>query len=161
MAYTIKEVENKTGVSAHTLKYWAKKGLFSHLDRDENNVRYFDERDLQWVALVQCMRETGMSIAKIKVFVELCKQGEASIPERLAMIKSQESEILEVLEKYNKALEVVRRKIKFYEDALAKIDKDTMGLGTSERLKTYYTKKRNYSSLNDHASAKKRIGKKQ
>ena len=58
MAYTIKEVENKTGVSAHTLRYWAKKGLFSHLDRDENNVRYFDERDLQWVALVQCMPPT-------------------------------------------------------------------------------------------------------
>lgn len=160
MAYTIKEVEKKTGVSAHTLRYWAKKGLFAHLDRDENNVRYFDERDLQWVALVQCMRETGMSIAKIKVFVELCKQGEVSIPKRLEMIKLQESEILEVLEKYNKALEVVRRKIKFYEDALAKIDKDTMGLGTSERLKTYYNKERNYSSLNDHASAKKKIHKK-
>lgn len=160
MAYTIKEVEKKTGVSAHTLRYWARKGLFAHLDRDENNVRYFDERDLQWVALVQCMRETGMSIAKIKIFVELCKQGEASIPERLEMIKAQENEILEVLETYNKALEVVRRKRKFYEDALSKADKDTMGLGTSKRLKNYYNKERDYTSLNDHASAKRKVSKK-
>ncbi|MDE7316921.1 MAG: MerR family transcriptional regulator [Helicobacter sp.] len=40
------------------IRYWVKKGLFAHLDRDENNVCYFDERDLQWVALMQCMRET-------------------------------------------------------------------------------------------------------
>ncbi|GAD18692.1 MerR family DNA-binding transcriptional regulator [Helicobacter fennelliae] len=48
MAYTIREVESKTGVSAHTIRHLARMGLFSHIERDENNIRYFSEYDLQW-----------------------------------------------------------------------------------------------------------------
>ncbi|TKX29596.1 MerR family transcriptional regulator [Campylobacter sp. MIT 12-5580] len=161
MAYTIKEVEKLTGVSAHTIRYWAKRGLFSHIQRDENNVRYFSQRDLQWVALAQCMRETGMSIAKISEFVELCKLGDKSIPARLKMIKEQEKEILSTLESYTKALKVVQKKISFYEEVLAKEEQDKLTLGQDERLRNYYQEERDYQSLKDHASAKKKLARKE
>ncbi|NDJ27170.1 MerR family transcriptional regulator [Campylobacter sp. MIT 12-8780] len=161
MAYTIKEVEKLTGVSAHTIRYWAKRGLFSHIQRDENNVRYFSQRDLQWVALAQCMRETGMSIAKISEFVELCKLGDKSIPARLKMIKEQEKEILSTLKSYTKALKVVQKKINFYEEVLAKEDQNKLTLGQDERLRNYYQEERDYQSLKDHASAKKKLARKE
>lgn len=36
MAYTIKDVENLTGISSHTLRFWAKKGLFPFVQKDSN-----------------------------------------------------------------------------------------------------------------------------
>ncbi|OBV29279.1 hypothetical protein BKN38_06205 [Helicobacter sp. CLO-3] len=159
MAYTIKEVEKLTGVSAHTIRYWAKRGLFSHIERDENNVRYFSERDLQWVALAQCMRETGMSIAKISEFVELCKLGDSSIPQRLEMIKAQEREIIATLQSYEKALKVVQKKIESYENALSTQKPDALTLGSDERLRDYYKQDRAYKSLQDNASGKRKLAK--
>lgn len=153
MAYTMKEVERLTGVSAHTLRYWAKCGLFAHLDRDDNGYRYFSERDLQWVSLVQCMRQTGMSIARVLDFVELCKKGDTTLPERIEMMQTQEQEILDTITTYTKALEAVRKKIKI----LKSHAKESLTLGKSPKLQHYYDEAKQYKSLNDNIGAKKRV----
>ena len=43
MAYTIIEVERKTGVASRILRFWADKGLFPFVQKDSNGVRYFSE----------------------------------------------------------------------------------------------------------------------
>ena len=156
MAYTIKQVEQITKVSAHTLRYWAKMGLFSHIDRDDNGYRWFSERDLQWVGLAQCMRETGMSIAKVREFVELCKLGDASLSERIKMLQEQRGEILNTLNAYNKALDCLDKKI----ETLTQKNANLMSVGKSKELKSYYDKDRHYESLKDSASAKLKVKKK-
>ena len=154
MAYTIKQVEEITKVSCHTLRYWAKMGLFSHIERDDNGYRYFSERDLQWVGLVQCMRQTGMSIAKVREFVELCKKGDSSLNERIAMLKTQRGEILSVLESYTNALNCIDKKI-----AILEAKSDLMLPGKSKRLRKYYDNDKQYKSLKDNASSKVRVRK--
>lgn len=47
LAYTIIEVERKTGISSRTLRFWADKGVFPYVEKDKNGVRYFSEKDLQ------------------------------------------------------------------------------------------------------------------
>lgn len=47
MAYTIKEVEKETKISTHTLRFWAKKGLFPFVQKDENSVKYFSKSDIE------------------------------------------------------------------------------------------------------------------
>ena len=153
MAYTIKQVERLTGVNAHTLRYWAKCGLFAHLDRDDNGYRYFSERDLQWVGLVQCMRQTGMSITRVLDFVGLCQKGDITLPERIEMMQAQENEILNTIATYTKALEAVRKKIKI----LKSHAKESLTLGKSPKLQHYYDETKQYQSLNDNVGSKKRI----
>lgn len=147
MAYTIKQVENLTGVSAHTLRYWAKRGLFSHIERDDKGYRYFSQLDLQWVNLVQCMRQTGMSIARVLDYVELCKRGESTMFARAEMMKAQESEIRATLLTYARALKLVRQKIKMLEGKLS----------PSECQKLRDSRPKRYKSLGDNAGAKKRL----
>ncbi len=36
--YTIKEVSEKTDVSEHTLRFWAKSGFFPFVQRNQNNI---------------------------------------------------------------------------------------------------------------------------
>nr|WP_251819755.1 MerR family transcriptional regulator [Campylobacter jejuni] len=66
MAYTIIEVERKTGVSSRTLRFWLDKGLFPFVEKDKNGVRYFSEKDLEWVIWVDCYRQIGMRLRILK-----------------------------------------------------------------------------------------------
>lgn len=47
MAYTIIEVEKLTGISSHTLRFWAKKGLFPFVQKDTHQVKYFADSDVE------------------------------------------------------------------------------------------------------------------
>lgn len=47
MAYVIKEVEKETKINSHILRFWAKKGLFPFVQKDENGVKYFSKSDVE------------------------------------------------------------------------------------------------------------------
>ena len=158
MAYTIKEVEKKTGISAHTLRFWAREGLFSHLDRDENQVRYFSETDIAWVGLVHCLRHSGMSLARIKEYIELTKLGEGTLEERIELFKAHKADILEVITRYELALERIDMKIGLLKDALEKRDEDIVP-GKNKRLQNYAKTQSKYKSLKDNKGFQKRVPK--
>ena len=87
--YTIKEVANILGESEHTLRYYAKEGLFPFLTRDKNNVRLFTEADLEGVRIVLCLRGGDMPIKEIRNYMKLCKHGNSTLEARLAIIQAQ------------------------------------------------------------------------
>lgn len=64
-----------------TLKYYCNEGLVSHVKRDRNNRRVFDERDVQWIKSLVCLKKCGMSIQKMKEYLALCLQGKSTIRE--------------------------------------------------------------------------------
>lgn len=88
MAYTIKEVERQTKISSHTLRFWAKKGLFPFVDRDKNGVKYFSQKDIAWVEWVACLRQTGMSIEDIREYVYLFPKGIKTAPRRKKLLEN-------------------------------------------------------------------------
>jgi len=47
--------------------------------RDQNNYRIFDDRDLNWLVGLQCLRKCGLSITEIKEYLNLRLEGPASI----------------------------------------------------------------------------------
>ena len=113
--YTIKEVEQQTGVSCHTLRFWIKKGLFPFIERDHNQVRYFSQRDVGWVFWIQCLRLTGMSIRNIKHYISLADQGITTAQERREMIVQQHVHVVERIHSLNDIVKVLERKIALYD----------------------------------------------
>lgn len=120
MAYTIIEVERKTGVASRTLRFWADKGLFPFVQKDSNNVRYFSEKDVQWVFWIDCYRQIGMSIEDIRHYITLCAQGESTAQERLAIIEKQRQKTLNEIEKLQVVLEKLDYKVAYYKDMIAR-----------------------------------------
>lgn len=120
MAYTIIEVEKKTGMPSRTLRFYLNKGLFPFIERDENGVRYFSEKDIEWVHWIHCYRKCGMSIKEIRDYIQLCKQGEATITERLEIITKQKAKVLESIEKLQSTLPTLDFKIEYYKQMLDK-----------------------------------------
>lgn len=114
--FTIKDVALIMDMSPYTLRFYDKKGLFPFVKRNNNNVRTFDEEDLEWVYVVKCLRDTGLSIAKVKKYIDLCTQGEDTVSDRLILLNNQKEIIKGKLIETNDMLEMIEYKISSYEN---------------------------------------------
>ncbi len=115
---TIKEVGELYGVSPDTLRYYERSGMIPPVARTASGIRDYGESDLGWVELALCMRSAGLSVQAIAEYVRLTREGDATFPERLALLcrqreilQSQQKQIAETLKRLN-------YKICKYEDAL-------------------------------------------
>lgn len=131
MAYTIIEVEKLTGISSHTLRFWAKKGLFPFVQKDSNQVKYFANSDVEWAKLIECMRIVGMSIEDISHYIALCQKGIESVEERREMLLSQKKQTQEKILSLTQSLSHLENKIAYY-DEMIKQSKDPLNPLTSE-----------------------------
>ena len=82
MLYSTREASEASGISVDTVRYYCKIGLVPRVMRDENNYRVFDEHDIAWLRGLRCLRECGMGIDQMREYMELCLDGEGSIPQR-------------------------------------------------------------------------------
>lgn len=86
--YSMKQVCETTGLTYETLKFYCNQGLVPNVKRGANNRRVFDERDVEWVKSLTCLKRCDMSIQEMKEYLALCLQGAASIPERKTMLEA-------------------------------------------------------------------------
>lgn len=116
--YTIKEVAEIVGESDHTIRYYCKEGLFPFLTRDKNNIRKFTEEDLEGVRIVLCLRDTGMPLAEIKRYMDLCTMGKETLQERLVMIHDQKLKAYEQMKEFQKKIDHLEWKEKHYKELI-------------------------------------------
>jgi len=65
VAYSIKDLENLTGVKAHTLRIWEKRYDIIRPSRTDTNIRYFKDDDLQKILNITLLNKRGIKISKI------------------------------------------------------------------------------------------------
>jgi DNA-binding transcriptional MerR regulator len=116
MSYTINQIAAKLGLSTSTLRYYDKEGLLPTLKRTETGIRIFGETDLQWLELICCLKNSGMSIAEIKHFMNLCLQKEDTFEERKEVLEKHKKLILEQMEVLQNSLCIVNYKIDHYKE---------------------------------------------
>lgn len=119
MLYSMKAVCEKTGMTYETLKFYCNQGLVPNVKRDAGNRRVFDERDIAWVESLGCLKRCSLSIQEMRHYVQLCLQGEASIPERKSILTQKRQTLLEHIAKLQSAVDYVDQKQAFYDDVLA------------------------------------------
>ena len=67
---TIRDVAERTGLTAHTLRYYEKIGLLPSPDRKGGGVRVYAEGDVQYLQFLSSLKRTGMSLEEIGEFVK-------------------------------------------------------------------------------------------
>ena len=117
MNYTIKKVSEMTGLSIPTIRYYDKEGLLPDLQRKESGYRVFSDRDLEAIDLIECVKESGLTIREIRHFMSLVRQGDVTLEERLAIYQMHIARLEEKLTAVQNALEHSRRTLAFYEIA--------------------------------------------
>lgn len=68
--YGIAQVEEISGISAFTIRYYDKCGFFPNLQRDSHGARIFSDADVEQLKLVDSLRKSGLSIEGIQYFVK-------------------------------------------------------------------------------------------
>jgi DNA-binding transcriptional MerR regulator len=112
--YTISEVADFTGLSAHTLRWYERIGLMPHVDRSHTGQRRYTNRDLDWLDLVGKLRLTGMPVADMVRYAELVRAGESTYDERRELLESTRRDVLARIAELHDTLAVLDVKIGVY-----------------------------------------------
>jgi MerR family transcriptional regulator, light-induced transcriptional regulator len=65
LAYSISDLENLTGIKAHTLRIWEKRYGIIQPKRTDTNIRYFTEDDVRKILHITLLNKKGFKISKI------------------------------------------------------------------------------------------------
>src|SRR5688500_4695283 len=84
-AFTIKDLENLSGIKAHTIRIWEKRYKFLKQRRSETNIRHYDSDELKTILNYALLNKNGY---KISAIVEMSPE---SISEKVHSLNSFEA----------------------------------------------------------------------
>ncbi|MDR2258346.1 MAG: MerR family transcriptional regulator [Treponema sp.] len=111
MTYTIKQVSEKTSLAPHVLRYYEHEGLLPSVGRSRSGIRRYSENDLEWLGLICCLKNTGMSIKQIKNFVEMSMAGDKTLKQRCELLEEHKKTVETQIQEMQKHLRKVTLKI--------------------------------------------------
>lgn len=85
-AFTIKDLENLSGIKAHTLRIWEQRYHFIKPSRTQTNIRYYSNEDLKTILNIALLNKNGYKISHID------KLNEAEINQKLLSLSQQEAQ---------------------------------------------------------------------
>ncbi|MEQ8907768.1 MAG: MerR family transcriptional regulator [Vicingaceae bacterium] len=63
--YSIKDLEQISGIKAHTLRIWEKRYALLKPERTDTNIRFYSDEDLKRLLTVSLLNDNGMRISQI------------------------------------------------------------------------------------------------
>ncbi len=114
---TIGEISRRTGLPESTLRYYEKKGLL-RVPRDGGGRRDYGEDDIAWIQFLRRLKETGMPLKDIRRYSQLRYAGEATLPERLEMLRAHREYALAQRRRWEEYLNNLDEKIALYERSI-------------------------------------------
>lgn len=102
-AFTIKDLENLSGIKAHTIRIWEQRYHFLNPKRTETNIRYYNNEELRTLLNVALLNKYGFKISHID------KMDEAEINNKilsLTQVEAQQERIINSLIQYMVEIEI-------------------------------------------------------
>lgn len=119
MYYTIRQMAQMFGVTEHTLRFYTDQGLLP-CTRDSGNRRVFDEKSVNWMQGIMCLKGCGASIEDIREYCRLClmEESEENLRARYAIIRKQREEAYKRVEEAKAIARYMDDKVAHYEAIL-------------------------------------------
>lgn len=122
--YSIHEVCERTGLSAHTLRYYEKEKLLPNVGRSPGGFRQYSEEDVETLGMICCLKNTGMSLQDISRFMTLTREGDQTLRERCELLKKHRDTVIKRMEKMQRYLDKVTWKVNYYTERLAEYERN-------------------------------------
>lgn len=116
--YTIGQISDMFQIPISTLRYYDKEGLFPEIQRT-SGIRKFDERQIDALRVIECLKKSGMEIKDIRLFMQWCALGSATYPQRKQLFENQRQAVEAEIERMQRILDMLRFKCWYYEQAIA------------------------------------------
>jgi DNA-binding transcriptional MerR regulator len=115
---SIGQVATRTGRSIHTIRWYEAQGLIPGVVRDKGGRRRFSEYHVRWLDSMERLRLTGMSIAQMRAYTDLARQGSVTLRQRRALLAEHKARVRKSIEKWSAALALIDAKVEFYDEWL-------------------------------------------
>lgn len=115
MQYTVGQMAKRLGVAPSTLRYYDKEGLLPYVERSNGGIRMFKESDYEWLSIIECLKQSGLSIREIRQYIDLCRQGDETISERLQLFVNRRRAVQQQMAQLQKTLDMLDYKLWFYQ----------------------------------------------
>ena len=115
----IGEVASRTGRSIHTIRWYEAQGLIPGVGRDKGGRRLYGAYHVGWLDLMDRLRCTGMSVAQLREYTALVRQGSATLKRRRALLAAHQSRVKETIARWTDALALINAKVEFYDEWVA------------------------------------------
>lgn len=142
---SIDEVAKRTGLTAHTLRYYERIGLIAPVGRAAGGQRRYAASDLAWIEFLLRLRITHMPIGKMQAFAQLRGAGDSTVPARRQMLEEHLTEVLAEIEAMRRSATSLEAKIEHYrslEQSLASGSTIDGGYSDDEQRKPLRTRTR-------------------
>lgn len=117
--YSMKQTCLKVGMTYEALKFYCNQGLVPNMKCDKNNYRVFDDRDIEWIKGLLCLKRCGMSLEDMKCYLTLCLRGKSTIPERKEILKKQRELLMKKMADLQEDIAYIDWKQSYYDDVLS------------------------------------------
>jgi DNA-binding transcriptional MerR regulator len=115
-ALTIAQAAERTGLTAHTLRYYERDGLMlGSVERAGSGHRRYTDQDLTWIQMITRLRATGMPIRDVRRYAALVRAGDGNEAERLELLLAHRKRVEEQLAQITGHLRAIDHKIGIYE----------------------------------------------
>jgi len=118
-AFHIGVLSVRTGRSIHTIRWYEAQGLIPGVARDGGGRRVYGELHVGWLALMDRLRRSGMSIAEMRAYTALVKLGRTTLPQRREMLAAHRERVLQTIAEHRAALRLIDAKVGFYDEWIA------------------------------------------
>ena len=115
--YSIGQVAEMFGLPISTLRYYDKQGLFPNMER-VSGIRKFSETEIEALRVIECLKKAGMEIKDIRQFMDWCKEGPATYPQRKELFETQKAHMEDEITRMNRTLDMLKFKCWYYEQAI-------------------------------------------
>ena len=102
------------------MRYYERIGLIPPVRRNASGLRDYDQEACRWVEFIKCMRSAGLPIEVLIEYVQLFRQGDATVDARLELLTEQRRLLQERICAMQNTLARLDYKIQLYESGQMK-----------------------------------------
>ena len=134
--YTIREMSERFGLPASTLRYYEEIGLLTDVIHTESKKRIYTQQHIDCMTAILCFKRTGLPIAGIQEFFRFEDDIPGNIDQMVAILEEHEQNIREKIERMESDLEHIQQKVRYYSavrDAIKNGDEMPSGIPAAVR----------------------------
>nr|WP_245865630.1 MerR family transcriptional regulator [Companilactobacillus nuruki] len=118
MSYSIGQVSKELGITIDTIRYYDKAGLLPFVNRNEAGRREFTDNDVHLMRTIICLKNAGVSVADISIFIQMRLKGDGTLEQRYNLLKNHEKNLQQQITDLKDTMSYLKYKEWYYKTAV-------------------------------------------
>jgi DNA-binding transcriptional MerR regulator len=112
----ISELESRTGVGRHALRYYERRGLLGEVDRTAGNYREYPESLVKQITLMRSMQALGFSLTEIRQVLDGMRSRDIDCADGARLLADKRARVDEQISTLRQVSRVLRQEQKRLEE---------------------------------------------